>query len=106
MCLLQVTIRASLTGKAPSLPSSPGQSGVTVSPDNVGHQAFKSKRNVAGVTKANQESKKPNRITDRHNLALRHLRLFTQFSYSSQKHCNSIYLPFHKEQRHTKQIVV
>ncbi|XP_044047771.1 zinc finger protein 280C isoform X2 [Siniperca chuatsi] len=79
----KVTIRASLTGKTPTLPISPDRSGFIVSPET---QSFnqqtkppvsvsKSKSNVSGVGKAKTQSKKQAVRTTKHNLALKNLRV-------------------------------
>lgn len=78
----QVTIRASLTGKNPALPTSPDRSGFTVSPDIFSPQAkspvsvSKSKANKvtgAGKVKTTQSKKQEGRTT-KHNLSLTKLR--------------------------------
>lgn len=83
MFFTQVTIRASLTGKAPTQHSSSDQTGtVTISPDSVGERASqplmksKAKSNVTGAVKANMgpPSKKQCGDSTRNNLALRNLR--------------------------------
>ncbi|XP_049458400.1 zinc finger protein 280C isoform X1 [Epinephelus fuscoguttatus] len=79
----KVTIRASLTGKTPSLPTSPDRPSFTVTPESFNQQtkppvsASKSKSNysAAGKAKATQSSKKQNCRTSKHNLALRNLRV-------------------------------
>ena len=79
----QVTIRASLTGKTPTLPTSPDRQFV-VSPDTLSFNqqtsppgsAFKSKANVAGVKKTKKT--KARKLEDKHNLVLRNLRLLTE----------------------------
>lgn len=81
---LQVTIRASLTGKTPISPVSPDRSGLIVSPETLTFNqqtkppasVSKSKSNVpaAGKTKMTQNKKQNNRTT-KHNLSLKNLRL-------------------------------
>lgn len=78
----KVTIRASLSGKATSLPSSPDQPGpaVTAQKQNLNQKARppmtiinpKSNISAAGKTKTTQNRKQNNR-TSKHNLALRSL---------------------------------
>lgn len=80
----QVTIRASVTGKAPISPISPDRSSLIVSPETLSFNQqtkppvsiSKSKSNVsaAGKTKTTQ-SKKQNSRTTKHNLSLKNLRL-------------------------------
>ncbi|XP_051234945.1 zinc finger protein 280C isoform X1 [Dicentrarchus labrax] len=79
----KVTIRASLTGKAPTLPTSPDRAGFIVSPETLSFSQqtkppvsiSKSKSNVSGAAgKAKTtQSKKQNGRTSKHNLALRNL---------------------------------
>ncbi|XP_032369979.1 zinc finger protein 280C isoform X2 [Etheostoma spectabile] len=81
----KVTIRASLTGKTPTLVTSPDQSGFIVSPETLSFNPqtkppgsvskFKSNISGAGKTKASQSKKQDNRNTPKHNLALRNLRI-------------------------------
>lgn len=80
----KVTIRASLTGKTPTLPTSPDRSGFIVTSETLSFNqqtkplvgVSKSKSNVSGAGKAktNQSKKQINRTT-KHNLALRSLRV-------------------------------
>lgn len=83
MFFTQVTIRASLTGKAPAQHSSSDRPGtVTLSPDCVGERASpavirsKAKSTVTGAVKAGvgPPSKKQSGDPSRNNLALRNLR--------------------------------
>lgn len=80
----QVTIRASLTGKMPTLPMSPDRSGFIVSPETLSFSPqtkppVKSKSNVSGAGKAKTtQSRKQDGRTTKHNLALRNLRLLTE----------------------------
>ncbi|XP_067342124.1 zinc finger protein 280C-like isoform X3 [Channa argus] len=78
----KVTIRASLTGKAPIPPISPDRSGFVVSPEtlNVNQQTktpasvLKSKSNVTAAGKAKTtQSKKLNCRSTKHNLSLKNL---------------------------------
>lgn len=79
----QVTIRASLSGKAPMMPGSPNQCGITVKPECFSQQSkspvsmWKSKSNVSAARKAKTTSvsKKQDGIKTKHNLALTSLRL-------------------------------
>lgn len=99
---LQVTIRASLTGKTPTLATSPDQSGFIVSPETLSFNPqtkppvsiSKFKSNISGVGKAKTtpSKKQDSRNTPKHNLALRNLRLcfFTQQSKFSLKKENSL----------------
>lgn len=87
MFSFQVTIRASLTGKAPTLPSSPDRSGFVVSQETlsfspqtkppVGVSTSKSNVPAAGKAKATQSKKQGGRAT-KHNLVLKNLRLLTE----------------------------
>ncbi|XP_045888996.1 zinc finger protein 280C-like isoform X2 [Micropterus dolomieu] len=80
----KVTIRASLTGKAPTLPSSPDRSGFVVSQETlsfspqtkppVGVSTSKSNVPAAGKAKATQSKKQGGRAT-KHNLVLKNLRV-------------------------------
>ncbi|XP_029901432.1 zinc finger protein 280C [Myripristis murdjan] len=81
----KVTIRASLTGKMPVLPSSPDRSAVNVSPDTLSCKqqtkapinVIKSKSNAAAAGKAKPpQIKKQERRATKHNLALRNLRTY------------------------------
>uniref|UniRef100_A0A8D0A7G6 Zinc finger protein 280D n=1 Tax=Sander lucioperca TaxID=283035 RepID=A0A8D0A7G6_SANLU len=82
----KVTIRASLTGKTPTLATSPDQSGFIVSPETLSFNPqtkppvsiSKFKSNISGVGKAKTtpSKKQDSRNTPKHNLALRNLRLF------------------------------
>lgn len=83
MFCTQVTIRASLTGKAPTQHSSSDRPGmVTISPDSVGERAShaviksKAKSTGPGAVKASMgpPSKKQCGDPSRNNLALRNLR--------------------------------
>ncbi|XP_034728322.1 zinc finger protein 280C isoform X2 [Etheostoma cragini] len=81
----KVTIRASLTGKTPTLVNSPDQSGFIVSPETqsfnpqtkppASASKFKSNISGAGKAKATPSKKQDNRNTPKHNLALRNLRV-------------------------------
>ncbi|XP_028436746.1 zinc finger protein 280C isoform X3 [Perca flavescens] len=81
----KVTIRASLTGKTPTLATSPDQSGFTVSPETlsfnpqtkppVSLSKFKSNSSGAGKAKTTPSKKQDSRNTPKHNLALRNLRV-------------------------------
>ncbi|KAF7660577.1 hypothetical protein LDENG_00279150 [Lucifuga dentata] len=82
----KVTIRASLTGKIPSLPNSVDRSGFTVTPDipsfsqqtKTQISASKSKSNNSGVGKAKlPQNKKQEARTAKYNMALRNLRVDT-----------------------------
>lgn len=82
----QVTIRASLSGKAPMMPGSPNQCGITVKPECFSQQSkspvsmWKSKSNVSAARKAKtttSASRKQDGIKTKHNLALTSLRLNT-----------------------------
>ncbi|XP_070760562.1 zinc finger protein 280C-like [Enoplosus armatus] len=79
----KVTIRASLTGKTPTLPISPDRSGFIVSPETLSFNqqtkppvsVSKSKSNVSGAGKAKTtQSKKQDGRTTKHNVALKNLR--------------------------------
>ncbi|XP_078105409.1 zinc finger protein 280C isoform X1 [Sander vitreus] len=81
----KVTIRASLTGKTPTLATSPDQSGFIVSPETLSFNpqtkppvsVSKFKSNISGVGKAKTtpSKKQDSRNTPKHNLALRNLRV-------------------------------
>ncbi|XP_050934319.1 zinc finger protein 280D [Lates calcarifer] len=80
----KVTIRASLTGKTPVLPTSPDRSGFTVTPETLSFSqqtrspvcVSKAKLNISGAGKAKMnQSKKQDGRTTKHNLALRNLRV-------------------------------
>ncbi|XP_035855350.1 zinc finger protein 280C isoform X2 [Sander lucioperca] len=81
----KVTIRASLTGKTPTLATSPDQSGFIVSPETLSFNPqtkppvsiSKFKSNISGVGKAKTtpSKKQDSRNTPKHNLALRNLRV-------------------------------
>ncbi|XP_041789840.1 zinc finger protein 280C-like isoform X2 [Chelmon rostratus] len=93
----KVTIRASLTGKAPTLPASPDRPGFIVSPETLSFSqqtkppisVTKSKSNisVAGKAKTTPSRKQDGRNT-KHNLVLRNLRvdggLYTCIECNSQ----------------------
>ncbi|XP_029284489.1 zinc finger protein 280C isoform X2 [Cottoperca gobio] len=76
----KVTIRASLTGKTHTMQRSPDRSGFIVTPESFNQQTkspvsvSKSKSNVSGAAKAKTTKKRDGR-TNKHNLALRNLRV-------------------------------
>lgn len=92
MFSLQVTIRASLTGKSPALPVSPKQPGFVVSTESlsVNHPikphvtVSKSKPTTSETGKAKMPQSKKQNPQSKHNLALSNLRLAT-FSHSTQE---------------------
>lgn len=94
----QVTIRASLSGKPPTLPSSPDRSGIIVNPESVNQQTkppvsvSKSKSYVSGASKARttQTSKKQDGHSSKHNLALTTLRLFTDVFHTAVRDAAAI----------------
>lgn len=91
---LQVTIRASITGKLHSLPISPDRSGFTVSPETLNFNQQTSppvsvpkRPSVANVTGAGKVktslSKKQDGRHSKHNLALKNLRYTTHLKYTT-----------------------